>query len=246
MRNVILICVCICSSFIASAQDNMERGKITLGLRVGVNESFYYVSGSPDGRMRNGLVEGLYMNYALSEKFSLQTELYFVQTGSFGATDMSGTYEDSSMDTPISYDYTLTGESSFKNNYLALPILFCYHFGDSPWKVFGGFRFGLLLSSNHDWEGELVVMDEQGENLAPNVVIDNLIYDKYEKVDFKQMDYSISLGVHYKVRNLPLGIDLRTTYGLNDVNKNTTEEHDNWMKNGGIQFSVTYDLWKSR
>ncbi|MDC1107307.1 porin family protein [Prolixibacteraceae bacterium] len=248
MRYFILVCICLFVGYvgIAQEQENTENGKITVGLRAGINQSFYYVATDPDGAMRTGFVEGVYMSYSLNEKFSLQTELYYFEAGSYSATNMTGSFENPLPSSTATYDYSLMGEAALQNDYLAIPILFCFHFGDSTWKLFAGIRFGYLLRDSHSWEGELVVKDENGQNIAPNVLIDNLIYDKYEKLEFKKMDYSLSLGIHYKFKQLPLGIDLRTTYGLSDVNKNTTSEHNDWMKNGGIQFSATYDLWNNR
>jgi len=122
--------------------------------------------------------------------------------------------------------------------------LVSYKLGKTNFKISTGFNTGFLIHSSHNWTGELTVLNSQGNNIAPGFVVDNAVNEIHENVVFTKINLSVTIGFAYELKSIPLGFDFRSTYGLNNINKNTTEKHSSYMKNRGLQFSLYYSLLK--
>ncbi|HEU4607899.1 MAG TPA: porin family protein [Chitinophagaceae bacterium] len=104
------------------------KAQVKYGVKAGLNlasmkESYGGVNVTTDSRAN--LIAGAFLNYALSENFSIQPELLY--------SGMGGSY---------------SGEK-LKLAYIALPILAQYHFAEK-FYVEAGPQFGLLMSAKAD------------------------------------------------------------------------------------------------
>ena len=121
---VFLFIVLLCSFLRVSAQD------FDAGLRIGISGS--QVNGDRlSGFDKVGLLGGAYVNRQLSERFTIQMEMVFIQKGSRKPTDDFNTY----------YRMRL--------HYIEVPLMLQYH-TSKKFAITAGPSFGTLIFSEED------------------------------------------------------------------------------------------------
>lgn len=135
MKKTILI------SFLALATSISAQIKPKYGLSAGLNISSFSGSDKPDGfSSKTGLhVGGFLWNY-LSDKISIDVELYYAQMGAKFKT---------SAPTIDNNPFSLNGK--VKNDYIRLPILFDYH-PTEEFSIALGPEIGVLLKNKVEYD----------------------------------------------------------------------------------------------
>lgn len=128
-------------SFLALATSISAQIKPKYGLSAGLNISSFSGSDKPDGfSSKSGLhIGGFLWNY-LSEKISIDAELYYSQMGAKFET---------SVPTIDNTTFTFTGK--VKNDYIRLPILFDYH-PTEEFSIALGPEIGVLLKNKVEYD----------------------------------------------------------------------------------------------
>ena len=128
MKKLFLVAGMIALSCTAFAQD------LTYGVRAGLNVANISGDDAPDDTdARMGAAVGGFVNYALTEKISIQPELqYSMQGATLKAGDL---------------------ESDLNLDYLNVPVLVGYNLMEGL-NVLTGPQLGLLLSAEADLDGE--------------------------------------------------------------------------------------------
>lgn len=135
MKKTILI------SFLSLATSISAQIKPKYGLSAGLNISSFSGSDKPDGfSSKTGIhVGGFLWNY-LSDKISIDAELYYTQMGAKFET---------AAPTIDNATFTLTGK--VKNDYIRLPILFDYH-PTEEFSIALGPEIGILLKNKVEYD----------------------------------------------------------------------------------------------
>ncbi len=225
-----------------------KTSKYEFGLRSGYSKSYFITEG--EGEMKGGYLTGIYGIRKLSDRFALEVDVYYTQLGTISYTSLQGDYtvtipslnpfED---DTVLNYNYDLDGENKFKNDYIAIPILARYALGKTGLELLAGVRFGFIVNTDSEWEGDFSFTNEEGADLAPNLAVENILNEAYEEVLFKTFDMSLSYGLSYHYKDFPISIDFRGYYGFNKINKNTTTEHVAAMKNASFELGLLFKVF---
>lgn len=173
-----------------------------------------------------GFNVGGHLKFNASQRFGLKAILRYEQQGwayhSLTFEDITGT--------------TLgKGDVSFKMNYLNLPILAEYSFGNKlKFTLGGGLFLGFLLTNQ--------VVTKINQPVAPNPVT----ITKYRSDGIKSTNFglSFSAGVQIPVsRTIQLSFNLHDNYGLQNTNKsqgltNTTVNINSLAINAGVVFKT--------
>ncbi len=192
--------------------------QLSVGVRAGVNfanQTFEAegLSISPDGL--TGLYVSIPVEIGISDKFSVQPELTYLQKGSSTKFDVLG----------------FSTESTVTYNYLELPILAKYKFvktDDLGVYAAAGPSFGYALG------GESKVSLQGVEETT------DIDFGKEEFEDFNRLDVALNFGagVEYQAGPGKLVLDLRYMLGLSNLNG--AEDDDATTKNNGFAASIGY------
>lgn len=130
------------------------------GVRFGIVGS--QVDGDTyEGFNKAGLIGGLFVNRKLSDLFSLQLEMNFIQKGSRKPLDDNNTY------------YLM------RLNYIEVPVLLQWHAGKLL-DIFAGPSFGVLLNSHEETHfGEFKGPDFEKNEIAARVGISYKLSEKW-------------------------------------------------------------------
>jgi len=246
-RVLILSLLCFHFSFAQKVMEHTTK-KTELGLKIGGSSSYFVAEG--EGDLKNGFILGAYYKYNLSNRFQLQVEAYYTQLGTISFTNLTGDYQ-LVVDPPnplqeniiIDYTYDLEGETTFKNDYIVVPILLKYNLAQSGVDLNFGVRFGYLINDKTQWAGSFEFVDQEGNNLASGYLVDDVLNGIYKDIEFKKIDYSISYGVSYNYKKFPISIDFRGNYGLNNINKSTNEDFAYSMKNMSYELTLFFKVF---
>lgn len=178
------------------------QAQINVGLKAGVNFSSLKGGGysSPDQKSLMGLAIGGLVNYAVTEKISIQPELFFSQEG----TQWKNVDE----------------EQKNQLNYLNIPVLVQYR-GPSGFFVHTGPQIGLLLSAKMKYKynggGGIVVGDGgaggdvQGESQTQDI-----------KRFYASSPISWGLGAGF-ISKSGFGVNARYNLGLTNALKKSAD-----------------------
>ncbi|MFT3739715.1 MAG: porin family protein [Breznakibacter sp.] len=170
--------------------------QIHFGAKVGLNISQIEFSSNTgtDESPRLAPVFGAFAEISINDKFSFQPELHYSMEG----TVMSGSMYFEEFDEEIDMDIT------FKTDYLNIPLLAKYKFGNGL-CLQAGPQIGFLMKAKVTAEAEDVEATEDAEDA------------------FESLNTSIALGAAYELKN-GLGFDLRYNFGLSNVLKDSGDE----------------------
>jgi hypothetical protein len=214
MKKIFLTMAVVMAVGFTNAQKKSGSNEIEFGVKGGLNFSNLSGDGSPT--MKVGVQLGIFGEYKIDEKFSIQPELlYSTQGAKYEFSDYDGvTYYTEN------YDYKLS--------YLNIPIMAKYYVSEK-FSFEAGPQFGFLLNANEDYS--YVESDEFG-----------VIFSESGSQDVKKylnsVDYGINLGIGYNV-NDKISLVLRYNLGLNDLEKDLASGRSG-HKNKVLQLSFGY------
>ena len=226
--------------------------QITFGVKAGLNManiSQDYKDSDEEMPTKMGIAfhGGLAVDYALSEKMSIQSGLLFTIKGYNDDLDEMAKELDAEFDVS---GIELEGSSTARLNYLEIPIHFAYGINDKL-QLFAGpyvaIGFGGKLKSDITMKfgGESEALGE--ETITLKSVIGEADYaDLGDEEDFVNgLDFGLNVGLGYKVTPAIL-VNAGYSLGLGNLNpskiKDVTdyEPKDYKMSNNVISLSVTY------
>lgn len=171
-----------------------------------------------------GFNVGGHVKFNTSQRFGIKAILRYEQQG---WAYRSLTFEDNT-GTTIG-----KGDVLFKLNYLNLPVLAEYSFGNKvKFTLGGGLFFGFLLNNQ--------IITKINEPVAPNPVTITKNRSDYRKTT--NFGLSFSAGVQIPVSHtIQLSFNLHENYGLQNINKsqglsNSTLKTNSLGINGGVVF----------
>ena len=163
--------------------------------------------------IKPGLGLGVYYNLSLGESLSLKPEINYMQQGSKGTSTDAG----------------VDGTVSISMNYLQIPVLLKYGFGNmestnfflqgGPYVAMGLGKVKLKSCDGDDCETEEIEYDSEGLD-GP-----------------KKLDYGVQLGAGVNFTK-NLSVDVRYMLGL----ANLTTEEDGSFKNNAINIGLGYSF----
>ncbi len=156
-----------------------------IGVKAGLNMSNLNIDGVDNDNMRFGFHGGAFVNLPLGEAFAIQPEVLFSTKGSTAKYNFDLLGEN------------ISGKSTFKLNYLDIPIMGVLNIGDAAEIHFGPY-IGILMSSSVSTEGDF------GD---ANTDLD--------KDNFKKLDYGVAAGLAFNFDLLQVGA--RYNYGLQKI-----------------------------
>lgn len=162
-----------------------------------------------------GFHGGLLVRIPVSEKFSIQPEVYYSMQGyasraTYGVS-MSG------------FDTSIKMDLNYKLSYIAIPVLAQYEVAPG-FRLEAGPRLGILTSAK-------ITAKAQGASNSQDA-----------KEGTKSIDLSGAVGAHYELSSLPLGFYIRYNIGFTDVIKDN--DSDKKFKNQVGQVGVFFKFLK--
>jgi len=226
--------------------------QITFGVKAGLNManiSQDYKDSDEEMPTKMGIAfhGGLAVDYALSEKMSIQSGLLFTIKGYNDDLDEMAKELDAEFDVS---GIELEGSSTARLNYLEIPIHFAYGINDKL-QLFAGpyvaIGFGGKLKSDITMKfgGESEALGE--ETITLKSVIGEADYaDLGDEEDFVNgLDFGLNVGVGYKVTPAIL-VNAGYSLGLGNLNPSKIKDYADYepkdykMSNNVISLSVTY------
>lgn len=225
----------LCLGYTASAQVNGSTGGTgggnSYGVRVGATFSTINSAEEEgvDMTATTGVQVGALANFYISEVFSLQPEILFIQKGAKGTFEVEENYPD--------FSFKEEGSIELKSNYLEVPILAKASLGSGNVNFFvtAGPTIGYWLSGKEKVNYTLSYTDgidnfEESENSEEDVDFD----DEYNRLE---LGASLGVGVGYKVGTGTFNLDVRYGIGLTDIYET---EGDEQAKNRVFGISLAY------
>ncbi len=170
-----LLAVGMCCT--AIAQDDKKNTPIKFGVKAGINLANASGNGIDlftDGEKSDsklGITIGAFLEYEISEKFSIQPEIFYSQQG-------------------FKKNISNSDEFTLKLDYINIPILAKYNASDN-FSFLLGPQIGFLLSSKLDREQEE----------RPLVAVKSDEVETDSKEFFKKTDVGLNFGLHYEFDN---------------------------------------------
>jgi len=192
-KSIVLVLLCVSSFGFLRAQG------VSGGIKGGLNLASQSLGGSGislDTKAKAGVHLGVYATIMFSENVGLQPELLYSSQGT-------------------KFDLAGLDDSSYKFNYINIPILLRYNF-NSIVNLHAGPQFGILASAKTN--------------------VGDIEEDVKEFVKGSDLSAAFGLGV-----DLPAGLNFTVRYslGLSDIDK----EDDSEIKNNNIQISIGYRIF---
>ncbi|OFY07509.1 MAG: hypothetical protein A2W93_06335 [Bacteroidetes bacterium GWF2_43_63] len=221
----------------SSAQD------VTIGPKIGFNIGAPLPLGNiPEGAKGTPLAchnLGVFVNYKISEKFSIQAEILYNRKGAHFTTPLDSMSYTDHMQHPLYPDVWLdvetffngTAEGAFDNYYLEFPLLLSYKIGQSKWSLMVGGYYGWLAQT------------ETHATATGYVGYDPALRE--EVLDFaentREYDYGALIGTTYKASDR-IDINIRISFGMESVFVDDYEKIDYSLNNMFAQFTASYSF----
>lgn len=196
-------------SFSQSATDD---SKLKVGIKGGANFSNLYTNNVDDNNVLVGFNVGLFAKLPITKTFAIQPELLYTTKGA-----------------QLEYNNTfVVGTSTFKLNYIELPVLLVVNLTNNFNVHFGPYVAYLI--------------DGKATNDAQGTLFD--IENNLKNEDYNRFDTGLSLGLGYTANHLGFGV--RYNYGLQKVGKERNFSGTNYTfpdgKNSVINLFITYSI----
>ncbi len=221
MKKLLLLLVAIIAGTTIYAQG------IQLGAKAGLNIAGYHGEDAKGGAPLYSYHAGAVAKIMITEKFSVQPELLYSQSGSKIVDRKGITQVDLGGGAVVNATTVSNGDT--KVNYLNVPIMLKYNFY-SGFNLELGPQFGYLLSKKTFTTSDVIL---EGKTLKSGVEKEDTNTD-----DLTKLDIGINVGLTYQLE-YGLFLSARYNYGLNNYYKKTNEYNDD-LKNQMIQFSLGY------
>lgn len=182
------------------------------GIKGGVNFSNLYTEDVEDNNVLTGFNLGVFAKLPITQTFAIQPELLYTTKGA-----------------ELKYNNAfVTGTSTFKLNYLELPVLLVVNLSEN-FNVHAGPYFAYLI------DGE-AKNDSQGTLFDAENNLDN--------DDFNKFDTGLSVGIGYDTDKIGFGV--RYNYGLQKVGKERNYNGIDYTypdgKNSAINLYLSYSI----
>lgn len=219
-------------------------GQTAVGIKGGLNFSNINHGQDLDERFDDvsrpfqiGFNFGLGADFYVGETFSLYTELMFTQKGE--SYEGTGTVND-----PVAGNIQVREETEVTLNYLELPILARFKFGDmSKFYINVGPTVGYWLGGNVEYEFERGDDTESFEDRIEFKNRDEITSDDRGNVlaneDVNRLEIGAAIGTGAMLGE-KFNIDFRYTMGLTGIHENAGWNQDDSWKNNVLSFSIGY------
>lgn len=223
-KNILVIAVLMTLGFNLS----LKAQKVQVGVKAGLNFSGVSNFGknlnlsdelsganmSLKTKPYVGFHGGLLVRLPVSEKFSVQPEVYYSMQGY--ASKATVAVSESGFDTTVKVNL------NYKLSYIAIPILAQYEVAPG-FRLEAGPRIGILTSAK----------------LAAKAGGNSESQDMKEYTN--SIDFSGAIGAHYELSSLPLGFYIRYNVGFTDIAKNNDGDtkFKNQVGQAGVFFKFT-------
>lgn len=199
-------------SQISFSQSSSDNSGLKFGIKGGVNFSNLYTDNVEDNNVLTGFNAGIFTKLAITESLAIQPELLYTTKGA-----------------ELKYNNAfVNGTSTFRLNYLELPVLLVINLTDN-FNLHAGPYFSYLLDGK-------VTNDSQGTLFD----IENNIKNE----DYNKFDTGLSVGVGFDTDQLGFGV--RYNYGLQKVGKERNFLGTNYTfpdgKNSVINLYISYSI----
>lgn len=180
-----------------------------VGIKGGANFTNLYVDDVDDENMKIGFDAGLYYRGYVTDNFGIQTEFLFTQKGS-----------------ELQYHNVLggSGKYRFNLNYLEVPILAVFKFGN--FNIHAGPYIGFLVGVN------IKDVDDDGD-------INDI--ESLDRDDFNTVDTGIAGGIGFDFTGGMIGV--RYSYGFQEIGKDEAAvDATANSKNSALQLYLGFDF----
>ena len=206
MKNIKIVILLLLISYTP-----LQAQKYKFGQKAGLNLSTFAGDQTNNDNVRTAFHVGAVMEYNLSDKFSIQSELLYSEQGVSDETQV---------------DENTNIERTKKFNYLNLPVLAKYYLTENL-SLEGGPQIGYLLKAEFE-----TVTTTNTTNVG---VVTNSVNEDLSK-NSSDFDFGLALGIGYKLKSR-INFAARYTLGLTNINNNNSSI-DN--QNRVFQLSVGY------
>ncbi len=227
------------------------QAQITFGVKAGLNmanisANFADANDEPATKMGIAFHAGLAVDYALSEKMSIQSGLLFTIKGANDDLDaLAKDYDELYNVTGVE----VTGSSTNRFNYLEIPIHFAYSINEKlqlyagPYVAIGfGGKAKSDITIAFDGESDTDVNETIFKSVMGEVDLADLADDE---LPLNGLDFGLNLGIGYKVTPAIL-VNAGYSLGLANLNSYKIKDYPDYkpedakMSNNVISLSVTY------
>jgi opacity protein-like surface antigen len=224
MKKIITVVVLSLISQLSWSQDEvLNESKNSVGLKGGLNIASLTSSDDSELDSRIAFHAGLYVEFPISEKLSIQPEVVF---SSQGGREKTFTESASS-----GFESFFESDTKLRLNYINIPVLAKYYIVDG-FSVQVGPQIGFLVSARAEFE----------INSSSNSNNSSISGNSSVKDEFNSVDLSAAFGLGYKFDG---GFNLSARYnlGFSEVFKNQNQDenrNDIDVRNSVFQFSIGY------
>ena len=187
MKNLILAAVAVFTFGAATAQD------MKFGVKAGLNLANTTADGAA---MKVGGNFGVFGDFKVSDKFSVQPEILYSMQGTKASTTQSAG------------GFTLTGEGTQSLSYINIPVMGKFFVTDDL-SLQVGPQIGFLMSVKEE-----VVITSNNQSIFPNQTSSST-----DKTNYNSVDFGLNFGVGYNITEKFM-VDLRYNLGLSEIEKN--------------------------
>ena len=187
MKNLILAAVAVFTFGAATAQD------MKFGVKAGLNLANTTADGAA---MKVGGNFGVFGDFKVSDKFSVQPEILYSMQGAKASTTLSGG------------GFTLTDDRTQSLGYINIPVMGKFYATKDLSLQFGP-QIGFLMTVKEE-----VVQTSNNQTFYPNSTTSST-----DKTGYNSVDFGLNFGVGYNITEKFM-VDLRYNLGLNGIEKN--------------------------
>jgi len=208
MKKIFLAVTTLFTIVISNAQE------IKYGAKAGLNLSTLTGDvGSYDVKSKAGFHVGGFVEFKITDKFSVQPELLYSTQGAkfeyFSSDEFSSTSD----------------KRDVKLGYLNVPIMAKY-FVLPGFTIEAGPQIGFLLSAKNEFDYQSYITEQYNSSGEDDI-----------KDDSKAVDFGFNVGLGYEFTE-NIFVQARYNLGLTSISENASDEFD--PKNGVLQISVGY------
>ena len=166
---------------------------------------------------------GLTFKYHFSQKSSLKTKLAFERKGAVTKFEVNDPFG----------NITGDGKLHLRYNYLTIPLLYQFNFGNKvKFFINGGPYIGYLLKQK-----DVVKVDDLPKRTADNTD------------DFERLDFGMTAGIGGMIpinNDLMLTTEIQNNWGLQNLNKNTSSSSKLHTNATNLLFGIVYKLGQKK
>jgi hypothetical protein len=187
-----------------------------------LSDPILHVEGTPeiDLSHRTGLVIGGFLTFPVTRNIVIQPELVYSNQGS--TRDVAYTQAFRQAEFSYVQDYSI--HNTVKLNYMEMPLLVKYFFGD-PSKsapfVLAGPAVGLRVGSPRITH-EISILTKQYDSVTDTLIAEIqqdlwLVSRIRQQLQIANLMFVVGGGYSFRIRHVSLSAELRYTYGLTDL-----------------------------